>query len=86
MSTPAIKIAKLPDSYAAEKIENFPMNPLVNGIPAKASKKKANVEATIGERLPSPLQRLRSVTSPLESRINETIANPPTVATPYAKR
>ena len=37
--------AVAPFSYAAEKMENFPMNPLVSGIPAKASKKSANAEA-----------------------------------------
>ena len=62
------------------------MKPDVNGIPAKASRKKANVDARSGERFPRPLQRLRSPTSPDESRIKETIPNVPTVATPYAKR
>ena len=67
-------------------MENFPINPLVIGIPANAKRKNANVEATTGDRFPRPLQRLRSVTSPLESRISVTIANAPTVAIPYASR
>ena len=77
-----IKIAVEPLSYAAEKIENFPINPLVSGIPANANKNPAKAVATQGERFPKPLQRLRSVTSPAESRTKVTIANAPTVATP----
>ena len=63
-------------------MENFPINPLVSGIPAKASKNPAKAVATQGERLPRPLQRFRSVTSPAESRTKVTTPKAPTVATP----
>ena len=81
-----ITTAVAPFSYAAEKIENCPMKPLVRGIPAKAIKKSAKADAANGERFPRPFQRFRSVTSPDESRTKVTTANPPTVATPYANR
>ena len=43
-----------PPSYAAAKTANFAVKPLVNGIPASASKKKAKTEATTGDFLPRP--------------------------------
>ena len=58
------------------------MKPLVSGMPANESRKPANAAATLGERFPNPFQRLRSDTSPAESRTKVTIANPPTVAIP----
>ena len=58
------------------------MKPLVSGIPANANKNNAKDVAAKGERLPRPFQRLRSVTSPTESRTSVTTPNAPTVATP----
>ena len=62
------------------------MNPLVNGMPAKASRNVANDVATHGERFPRPAQRLRSVTYTALSRTSVTTANATTVATPYANK
>ena len=58
------------------------MNPLVSGMPANAKRNRVKVVAANGERLPKPLQRFRSVTSPDESRTRVTTANAPTVAMP----
>ena len=58
------------------------MNPLVSGIPAKERRNPAKAVATHGERFPKPFQRLRSVTSPAESRTKVTIAKAPTVVMP----
>ena len=55
-------------------------------MPANAKRNRVKVVAANGERLPKPLQRFRSVTSPDESRTRVTTANAPTVAMPYANK
>ena len=75
-----------PPATAAEKTANFPVNPLVSGIPAKASRKKANTPATSGERLPSPAHLDRCAASPAGSLTSVTTANAPIVVNPYAAR
>ena len=63
-------------------MENFAMKPAVNGTPPKLNRNKANAEATPGDFLASPAQRLRSATSPVESRTKVTTPNAPIVAKP----
>ena len=58
------------------------MKPLVSGMPAKASRKKANMSATNGDRRPSPAHRDRWLASPPVSRTRVTTANAPMVVNP----
>ena len=67
---------------AAWKTANFPMNPLVSGMPAKASRNSAKMPATSGDRLPSPAHRERWSASPPGSRTSVITANAPTVVSP----
>ena len=60
--------AVAPLSTAAVNIANFPVKPLVNGIPAKAKRNSAKVLASQGEVRPSPAQALKCVASPEASR------------------
>ena len=77
---------RAPPAIAAWNTANFPVNPLVSGIPAKASRKKAKTPATSGERLPSPAQRRRCAASPVSSLTRVTTANAPIVVNPYTAR
>ena len=79
---PTTTSGSAPPPMAAWKTANFPVNPLVSGMPAKAIRKKANVPATSGDRLPSPAQRDRCSASPAWSRTSVTTANAPMTATP----
>ncbi|COX87525.1 Uncharacterised protein [Mycobacterium tuberculosis] len=58
-------------------------NPLVNGMPAKASRNIDSITPTIGERCPSPAQWDRSASSepaePSAPRTRPTMANAPIV-------
>jgi hypothetical protein len=64
------------------KTAHLPVNPLVSGIPAIASRKKAKTPATTGDSLPSPAHRERWFASPPASRTSVTTANAPTVMKP----
>ena len=67
---------------AASKIANFPVKPLVRGIPANASRNSENAAAVNGARFPRPAHRDRWVASPLASRTIVTMAKAPIVANP----
>ena len=75
-----------PAAIAAVKTLNFPMNPLVSGIPAKESMKTANSVATSGDFFASPAHFDRCVASPLPSRTSVITANAPMVVKPYEMR
>lgn len=58
------------------------MNPLVAGMPARASSRKVNTPATSGERLASPAQSERLVASPSEVRTRLTTPKTASVVKP----
>ena len=80
--TATITKAPYPLSLAAVKIANFPVKPLVSGIPAKANRNSAKVLAIQGDVLPKPAHWLKCVASPEASRTSETTANAPNVVKP----
>ena len=65
MESPVVVLlaAGPPAEMAAENTANFPTKPLVNGIPAKASRRNANALAASGERRPRPAHCERCVAS-----------------------
>ena len=71
-----------PEAIAAWKTANFPVKPLVSGIPANASRNSAKIPATTGDRRPRPAHRDRCPASPPGSRTRVITANAPTVVKP----
>ena len=71
-----------PPAIAAWKTANFPVKPLVSGMPANASRNSAKMPATSGDRRPRPAHRDRWLASPPASRTRVTTANAPTVVNP----
>jgi len=70
--------AHAPDAPAAANTTNLATNPVVNGMPAKASRKRANNAPTSGRRRPIPAHEAKSVASrPAASRTTDSSAKPP---------
>ena len=58
----------IPSLNAAANTANLAVNPLVSGIPARASSRNVMIPAVIGERLDSPAHWDSCVASPSASR------------------
>jgi hypothetical protein len=80
--TPTTTSGVAPAETAAENTANFPANPEVSGMPAKASSSSANAPPTTGERRPRPAHCDRWVASCPPSRTKEMIANAASVEKP----
>ena len=86
VTTPAMTSQVCPALDAAANTPNLAVKPLVNGIPANASRMNVNSAAYSGERRPRPAQRDRWVASPSASRTSVTIPNAASTVKPYATR